>query len=264
MNTINVNGITIRYTIEGSGPWVTLSHSLACDLTLWDELTAVLKKHFTVLRYDTRGHGGTSLPKSASEGPYSFEQLTNDLLALLDVLKVERSHFVGISMGGMIGQHLALAEPQRLGRLVLANTTSRVPPEAGALWEERFAQVRAHGTASLAEATLERWFTAPFRVTHPQLMARVTAMIAATSVAGYIGCGEAIRRLDISDRLDAIKRPTLVIVGADDPGTPPAASEVIARAIPGARLEVIPAASHLSCLEQPEVFNRLVADFLGS
>ncbi len=182
MNTINVNGITIRYMIEGSGPWVTLSHSLACDLTLWDELTAVLKKHFTVLRYDTRGHGGTSLPKSAPEGPYSFEQLTNDLLALLDVLKIERSHFVGISMGGMIGQHLALAEPQRLGRLVLANTTSRVPPEAGALWEERFAQVRAHGTAALAEATLERWFTAPFRATHPQLMARVTAMIAATSV----------------------------------------------------------------------------------
>ncbi len=260
MSTINVNGISVNYLVEGSGPWLTLSHSLACDLTMWDELTAALKKHFTVLRYDTRGHGASSAP----EGAYSFEQLTTDVLALLYALKIERTHFVGLSMGGMIGQHLALAAPQQIGRLVLANTSSRMPPEAIALWEERFAQARTQGTASLADATLGRWFTPPFRATHPQLMARVAALIAATPVAGYVGCGEAIRRLDITERLGDILRPTLVIVGADDPGTPPAASEVIARAIPGARLEIIPAASHLSCLEQPEVFNRLVADFLGS
>jgi 3-oxoadipate enol-lactonase len=260
MKTIEINDITVRYKIEGSGPWVTLSHSLACDLTMWDELAAVLKDHFTVLRYDTRGHGGTTAP----DGDYSFVQLTTDVLVLLDAMQVERTHYVGLSMGGMIGQHLALAAPERIGRLVIADSSSRIPPEAGPVWQERFDQARAQGTASLAESTLERWFTPPFRDTHPKLMVRIAKLIAATPVAGYIGCGEAIRRLDITDRLGEIRKPTLVIVGADDPGTPPAASEVIARAIPGARLEIIPAASHLSCLEQPEVFNRLVADFLGS
>jgi len=258
MKTIEVNGITVRYLIEGSGPWVTLSHSLTTDLTMWDGLAAALKGSYTVLRYDTRGHGGSSAP----DGAYSFEQLVADVTGLLDALKVERTHFVGLSMGGMIGQHLALLAPQRLNRLVIANSVSRISPEVAALWDQRIAQVRAEGTGAMAEATLGRWFTPPFRATHPDIMARIAALIAATPVAGYVGCGEAIRLLDITDRLPAIRIPTLVVVGADDPGTPPVASEVIAMAIPGARLDVIPSASHLSCIEQPEVFNRLVTDFL--
>ncbi len=258
MNTVDVNGITVRYQIEGSGPWVTLSHSLTTDLSMWDELAVALAPTFTVLRYDTRGHGGTSAP----DGAYRFEQLTDDVLGLLDALGVTATHFVGLSMGGMIAQHLALHAPQRLHRLVIASSTSRIPPEAGPLWDERIAQARAQGTAALAEATLTRWFTPPFRTARPDLMARIAALIAATPVAGYVGCAEAIRCLDITDHLPAITRPTLVIVGADDPGTPPAASEVIAAAIPGARLEIIASASHLSCIEQPEIFNRLVRDFL--
>ncbi len=260
MSTIRVSDIDVHYLVEGSGPWVTLSHSLTTDLSMWDPLAAALKKDYTVLRYDTRGHGGTSAP----DGAYSFDMLVTDVLGLWDALKIERSHFVGLSMGGMIGQHLALAAPQRLGKLVIANSSSRIPPETGAIWDERIAQAQAQGTASLAEATLGRWFTPPFRAAQPALMARIAALIGGTPVAGYVGCGEAIRRLDITERLGAIVKPTLVIVGADDPGTPPAVSEVIARAIPGARLEIIPSASHISCLEQPEVFNRLVADFLGS
>lgn len=258
MNTVDVNGISINYTIEGSGPWVTLSHSLCCDLTMWDQLAVSLAPTFTVLRYDTRGHGKTSAP----QGAYSFEQLTADVAGLLDALDVESTHFVGLSMGGMIGQHLALAEPRRIDRLVIANSTSRIPPEAGPLWDERIDAVRAQGCAGVAEGTLGRWFTHDFRAARPEVMRRIGKLITDTPANGYIGCADAIRRLDITARIGAIAAPTLVIVGADDPGTPPAMSEVMATTIPGARLEIIPSASHLSCIEQSEIFNRLVIDFL--
>jgi 3-oxoadipate enol-lactonase len=258
MNIIDVNGISVRYQVEGSGPWLTLSHSLTCDLTMWDELAVALAPTFSVLRYDTRGHGQTSAP----EGEYSFAQLTADLVGLLDVLKIERTHYLGVSMGGMIGQYFALTVPHRLNKLVIANSTSRIPLEAGPLWDERIAIARAQGCAGVEEGTLARWFTTGFRVARPDVMARIGTLIRTTPAAGYIGCASAIRALDITSRIGAITVPTLVIAGADDPGTPPAMSEVIARTIPGARLEVIPAASHLSCIEQPEIFNRLVADFL--
>ncbi|MCK9380105.1 MAG: 3-oxoadipate enol-lactonase [Sulfuritalea sp.] len=259
MKTIRVNDIDVRYRVEGQGPWLTLSHSLSCDLTMWDELAVALAPTFTVLRYDTRGHGGSSAP----EGAYSFAQLTADLTGLLDVLKVERTHFLGLSMGGMIGQHLALSAPQRLNKLVIASSTSRIPPEASPLWDERIRTVREQGSAATIEATLGRWFTAEFRAARPDLMQRIGGLIAATPVAGYVGCAEAIRHLDITARLGAIRTPTLVIAGEQDPGTPPAMSAVIAAAIPGARLEIIPSASHLSCLEQPAAFRRLVGGFLS-
>ncbi len=258
MKTIDINGIPVRYTVEGSGPWVTLSHSLTCDLTMWDQLAVSLAPIFSVLRYDTRGHGGTTAP----EGAYSFAQLTADLIGLLDALNIERTHFVGLSMGGMIGQHFALAAPQRLNKLVIANSTSRIPPEAGPLWDERIAIARAQGCAGVVEGTLARWFTPGFRAARPDAVARIAAQIHNTPAAGYIGCASAIRQLDITAQIGASAAPTLVIAGADDPGTPPAMSEVIASTIPGARLEIIPSASHLSCIEQPEIFNRLVTDFL--
>lgn len=255
---LTANGIEINYRIDGAGPWLVLSHSLSCDLTMWDELAVALAPTFTVLRYDTRGHGGTGAP----DGEYRFGQLAADLAALLDALKVERTHFLGLSMGGMIGQHFALAHPQRLERLVIANSTSRIPPEAGPLWDERIAIARSQGCAGLVEGTLGRWFTPAFRAARPEVMARIGALIAATPPAGYIGCAAAIRSLDITAQLGAIRAPTLVIAGAEDPGTPPAMGEAIANAIPGARLAVIPAASHLSCIEQPDAFRALAADFL--
>lgn len=261
MKTIAVNGISIRYQAEDAGagkPWVTLSHSLCSDLSMWDELAVALAPIFSVLRYDTRGHGGSSAPATA----YSFEQLTSDVLGLLDALHIQRTHFVGLSMGGMIAQHLALAAPQRIDKLVIASSTSRIPPEAGVLWDERVAVVRQQGCAGVAEATLGRWFTPEFRRAHPAVMARIGALIAGTPADGYAGCAAAIRGLDLTAKIGAIIAPTLVIVGADDPGTPPAMSETIAGTIPGARLAVIPSASHLSCIEQPEAFNRLVMDFL--
>lgn len=252
------NGIDIHYEVSGSGPWLTLSHSLCCDGSMWAPQLAALEKHFTVLRFDTRGHGQSD----ALAGAYTFDQLTDDMLGLLDALKVERTHFCGLSMGGMIGQHLALKAPERIDRLVLADTTSRMPAEAAPLWAERIRIAQEQGMAVHVQPTLDRWFTPTYRASHPEVMETIGALIRATPVAGYIGCAHAIAAIDITSRLHAVKAPTLVIVGRDDPGTPPAMSEAIAAAIPGARLAVIPDASHLSNVEQADAFNRLLLDFL--
>lgn len=256
---VRANGIDIHYEISGSGPWLTLSHSLCCDGSMWQPQLAALEGHFTVLRFDTRGHGGTDAPA----GAYTFEQLTDDVLGLLDALKVERTHFCGLSMGGMIGQHLALEAPQRLDRLVLADTTSRMPAEAAPLWAERIRIAGEQGMAALVASTLARWFTEPYCAAHPEVMAQIGGLISATPVAGYVGCAHAIAAIDITGLLPTVKAPTLVIVGDQDVGTPPAMSEAIAAAIPGARLAVIPDASHLSNIEQAAAFNKLLLDFLA-
>ena len=255
---IRANGIDIHYAISGSGPWLVLSHSLSCDLSMWAPQMTALEARFTVLRYDTRGHGGTDAPA----GAYTFGQLGADVLGLLDALQIGRTHYCGLSMGGMIGQHLALMAPERIGRLVLADTTSRMPVEAQPLWTERIRIAGERGMEALVASTLARWFTEPYRAAHPEVMETIGVLIRATPVAGYIGCAHAIAALDITYRLPAVKAPTLVIVGRDDVGTPPAMSEAIAAAIPGTRLEIIAEASHLSNIEQPEAFNKLLLDFL--
>jgi len=254
----SVGGVELEYQVEGQGPWLILSHSLTTDLGMWDLQMPPLLKQFRVLRYDMRGHGRSAAPA----GPYSFDELGGDVLGLMDALGIDRASYVGLSIGGMIGQHLALRAPERFERLVLANTTSRIPPEGVALWEERIRAVGERGLEPLVQSTLERWFTEPYRQANSDVMAWIGAMIRRTPAAGYIGCGRAIQTLDLTDRLGAIRLPVLVIAGAEDPGTPPAAGAGIAQAIPGARLEIIARASHLSCIEQPETFNRLLLDFL--
>ena len=257
---IRANGIDIHYQVEGSGPWLTLSHSLASDHTMWAPQMAALTPHFTVLRFDTRGHGRSSAPP----GAYTWEELRDDALGLLDALGIEKTHFVGLSMGGMIAQHLALAAPGRIDHLVLADTTSRYSAAAAALWQERIKLVREKGMAVLEAGTLERWFTAPYRAAHPEVMARIGALIRNTPANGYIGCAHAIPTIDLTERLGELRQPTLVIAGADDAGTPPELAREIAGRIPGARLEIIPEASHLTNVEQAERFNRLLCEFLIS
>ena len=258
MTTIRANGIDIRYDIQGAGPWLILSHSLATDLTLWDDQMAALTPHFRVLRFDTRGHGGTSAP----DGAYDFAWLTADVLWLMDRLGIGRAHLCGISLGGMMAQHVALAAPERIDKLVLISTTSGYGPEALAPWLERIAAVRAGGMAPLVEPTLERWFTAPYRAAHPEVMARIGAMVAATPTAGYIGCGQAIPLMDTTARLAQLRCPTLVVAGAEDVGMPPAKGRRIAEALPGARFEVIESASHLCNIEQKDSFNGILRNFL--
>jgi 3-oxoadipate enol-lactonase len=256
---ISANGIDINYTIEGEGPWLTLSHSLACNLHMWDEEAKRLSKRYKVLRYDTRGHGQTSAPA----GAYTLEQLADDLHGLLQALGVNTTHFVGLSMGGMIGQTYALKHPGVFASLTLCDTTSRYPAEAAGLWVDRIKTVETKGMEPLVAPTLERWFTEPFRKAHPQVIANVAAMIRTTPPMGYAGCSHAIPKINLTARLKEIRCPALVIVGKDDPGTPVAMAEEIHQALPGSKLVVIPSAAHLSNLEQPDAFNRALDDFLG-
>jgi 3-oxoadipate enol-lactonase len=256
---IRTNGIELNYAVEGEGPWVVMSHSLACAIPMWDEQARALRGRYRVLRFDTRGHGGSDAP----DGPYTLAQLADDLHGLLVRLEVAQSHFVGLSMGGMIGMTYALKHPGALRSLVLCDTSSRVGPEARPMWEERIRIATEQGMEPLVEPTLKRWFTEPFLARRPPAVERVAGMIRSTPVAGYAGCCHAIPQIDVTDRLRGIACPVQVIVGEQDVGTPVAMARAIHDAIAGSELVVIPNASHLSNVEQPEAFNRALLDFLG-
>ena len=257
-----VNGIDVNYELAGptGAPVVTMSHSLATDLSMWDAEAKALAGRYRVLRYETRGHGKTEAPKAA----YTLDQLADDARELLRTLGIAKTHWVGLSMGGMIGQTLALTSPGLFASLTLADTSSRVPPEARPTWHDRIKTAEAKGMEPLVEPTIERWFTAPFRERRRDVVDRVRAMIRATPVAGYVGCCQAISQLDLTDKISAIALKTLVIVGEDDPGTPVAASRVMHERIKGSRLEIVPAAAHLANVEQPEAFGRALTGFLDS
>ncbi len=254
------NGIEVHYTLEGEGPLVTLGHSLGCNMSMWDEQARVLKECYRVLRFDTRGHGETSAPAEA----YTLEQLVDDLHGLLTGLGITQTHFVGLSMGGMIGQVFALKHPQMVQSLVLCDTTSRFPPDSWPTWEERIRTVQAHGMEGLVEATIEGWFTAPFRERRRDVTDKVRAMLRSTPPQGYIGCCHAIPKIDTTDRLGEIRRPAMVIVGEDDPRTPVATARTIHEALPSSELVVLKSASHLSNMEQPDAFNSALLRFLGA
>ena len=257
---ITANGITMHYEMDGpeSAPVVTLSHSLATDLSMWDPQVAVLKSGYRVLRYDTRGHGGTDAP----EGPYTLEQLAEDVRALLHALRIPKTHFMGISMGGMIGQVLALKNPGMLQSLILCDTSSRIPGEALPIWEERIGLAQKQGMDALAESTMERWFTASFRRKPLPALDKIRGMIRTTPVKGYVGCSRAIMRLNLTERLREITLPSFIIVGEEDPGTPVAASQVIHEQIKGSELVILKSAAHLSNIEQQDAFNTAVMAFL--
>lgn len=257
---IKANGIQMNYELSGikQAPVVVLSHSLACSMAMWRPQLEMLESRFRVLRYDTRGHGGTDAPP----GSYTLAQLVDDAIGILDGLDIERVHWVGLSMGGMIGQGLALSHPGRLNSLVLADTAAIIPGEAQPVWQERIDVVRNEGLQAVAESTLERWFTPNYLKQKLPEVDQIRQQILATPVAGYIGCSEAIRRLNYLDQLAAIQTPTLVMVGADDTGTPVAASEAMHAHIKGSNLAVIPAAAHLSNIEQAKVFNTHLMEHL--
>ena len=256
---IKTNGIELNYVVEGAGPWLVMSHSLACDLSMWDEQLAMLKRSFKVLRFDTRGHGKSDAPA----GEYSLDMLAYDVHGLLQALGIERCHWIGLSLGGMIGQTFALKFPEAIASLVLADTTSRYPPEAWPMWQGRIKTAQEKGMEPLVEPTLARWFTEPFRKSRPDMMARVGAMIRGTPVAGYAGCCHAIPKINLTQRLAEITCPSVVIVGEQDAGTPVEMAREIHAALPKSDLVIIPSASHLSNLEQPAAFTRALTTFLN-
>jgi 3-oxoadipate enol-lactonase len=255
---LKANGIEIHYEREGSGPVVTFSHSLGCHLGMWDEQVRALRDRYTVLRYDTRGHGQSSAPAAA----YTLDMLAEDLKGLLDGLGIAETHVVGLSMGGMIGQTFALKYPLRVESLALCDTTSRYPAGAAPVWEERIRTVEARGMAPLVEPTLGRWFTAAFRARRPDVMERVGGWIRSTPPAGYVGCCHAIPKIDVTHRLGELRCPVLVLVGEEDPGTPVEMAREIHAALPAAELAILRSASHLSNVEQPAEFTRVLLGFL--
>jgi 3-oxoadipate enol-lactonase len=258
---VKANGIETNYTLDGqaNAPVVTLSHSLATDNSMWDPQMDALRARYRVLRYETRGHGSTEAPAAA----YTLDQLADDARALLQALGISRTHWVGLSMGGMIGQTLALKHPELFASLSLCDTSSRIPAEAKPLWADRIKTAETKGMDPLVEPTLARWLTAPFRERRKDVVDKVATMIRSTPPLGYAGCCHAISALDLTDRISAISIPTFVIVGEEDQGTPVAASKVMNERIKGSELVILPSAAHLSNLEQPEAFTGALTTFLA-
>lgn len=257
---IEANGIRMNYELSGreGAPVVMLSHSLGASLFMWDPQLQVLEPHYQVLRYDTRGHGGSDAP----QGAYSLDMLGEDARGLLDALGIDRVHFVGLSMGGMIGQYLGLNHANRLENLVLCDTAALLPEEAQPIWQARIDLAQEKGMEALLDETLGRWFTPSFLKQDPPDLEAIRQQFLSTPVDGYIGCSEAIRGLNYLGRLSEIKIPTLIMVGEEDPGTPVAAAEAMHQQIKGSRLIVLPSASHLSNVEQPEAFSDALISFL--
>ena len=256
---VTANGISIHYALSGpeDGPVVMLSNSLMSNFTMWDPQMAALTERYRVLRYDTRGHGGTE----ATEGPYTIEQLAADAKALLDALGIDSIHYVGLSLGGFIGQRLAVDHPSLIRSLSLCDTACHMPPES--LWNERIEAAETEGIESLVAGTLDRWFTEPFHSSGKDAIDKVRQMIRGTSVQGYVGCARAIRDMNQMDLLAKIAAPTVVIVGENDPATPVAASKVLRDGIAGSSLVVLKNAAHLSNIEQAAAFNAALVGFLS-
>ena len=259
MPLVGAGDLQVRYELSGpvGAPLVVLSHSLGADLSMWDPQAQALGTRFRVLRYDGRGHGGTTV----APGPYTIETLARDVLALLDALGLARAHFCGLSMGGMIGMWLGAHARERVDRLVLCNTSARIGTTEG--WNARIRAVEGGGMVAVASAVIERWFTPEFQRRSPEVVAGAERMVAATPAAGYTACCAAIRDADERPHLAAITARTLVIAGRDDPATPPADGRALAAAIPGARYAEL-LASHLSNVEAEASFTAEVLAFLTS
>ncbi|MQA96434.1 MAG: 3-oxoadipate enol-lactonase [Streptosporangiales bacterium] len=255
------SAVRLHHVIDGpsEAPVLVLVGSLGSTLRMWDPLLAAFGDRYRVVRLDHRGHGGSPVPP----GPYTADDLGTDVLALLDELGLERVSFAGLSIGGLIGQWLALNAPHRLERLVLMCTSAKFgPPEP---WRERAATVRAGGARAVASTVVERWFTQAYAAERPDVVADAIEMISATPAEGYAACCDAIAAWDVTARLGEILVPTLVIAGAHDPATPPEHAQVLAAGIPGARSAVIGDAAHLAAWERPdEVAALLTAHMDGS
>jgi 3-oxoadipate enol-lactonase len=253
-----IGDVRIRYQWDGpeNAPVVMFSNSLGTDLTMWDAQVAAWSKRFRLLRYDTRGHGQTSV----TPGPYSMQQLGCDAVALIETLGIERVHFCGLSMGGQTGMWLGGNAPARLNKLVLCNTSAKIgTPE---VWGARIEAVKKSGMKGFAPVVIERWFTAGFREKEAAKVAAVQKLLEDTNLDGYIANCEAVRDFDYRERVDKIAVPTLVIAGSADPATPAADGRFIAEHIAGARFVELQAA-HLSNIEDEARFTAEVGDFLA-
>jgi 3-oxoadipate enol-lactonase len=253
------DGARIRMRVEGraDAPALLFSHSLGVTMDTWAPQASDLGDTFRIVRYDARGHGGSDAPA----GLYSIELLGRDALAVLDAAGVANAHLVGLSMGGMVGMWVGIHAPQRLRRLVLANTTAHIPLRD--MWSSRIETALGTGMDSIAAPTLDRWLGEDFKARQPQARDAMVAAMRAMSPVGYAGCCGALREADQRASIGRITAPTLVVTGTADLATTPAVAQALAEAIPGARALTIEEAGHLSNVEQPESFNRHIRAFLA-
>lgn len=259
MPQIQTNATTLNYRWDGpeDGPVVLMAHALGADLAMWDPQVAPLTMAgFRVLRYDHRGHGQSAVP----QGPYALARLSADAVGLMDNLGLKKVHFVGLSLGGMVGQVLGADFGHRLLSLTLCSTSSFMPPRE--IWEERIRTVSTNGLAAVADATIDRWFTQTGQQRLPSEVKRIRNKILNTSADGFCACCAAIRDTDLRGAIADISIPALIVVGEHDQGTPVSAARFIHEAIPHSRIEVTADAAHLQNIEQAEVFNETLLAFL--
>jgi 3-oxoadipate enol-lactonase len=252
-----------NHRLEGpsGAPVVTLTHPLGVTLALWDDHVAALTNRYRVLRYDVRGHGGSEIPP----GPYTLGEMAGDLFDLLDSLGIAETHFVGVSMGGLIGMTAALTRPSRIKSLVLCDTTACYGPGARPMWDDRIRVAESEGMIpTLVDRTMAIWFTEAFRARQPDAVERIAAMLRKSDPRGYAAAIRAIGFVDLTERIDAIRCPTLVVVGEHDPGTPPAMARVIHERIRGSELLVLPGAMHCAVVEDADRVLQALVNFLGA
>ncbi|MFZ0484393.1 MAG: 3-oxoadipate enol-lactonase [Desulfobacterales bacterium] len=254
-----VNGTTLQFRFDGpeQGPVAMLSNALASDLTMWEfQVPALAEAGYRVLRYDSRGLGHSKVP----EGPYSIEMLAVDAVGLMDALGLEKVHFCGLSMGGMIGQMLGAQHGDRLISLTLSSTAAHIAPKE--IWDERIETVRKGGMAVVVDATIDRWFTLSGQSRLASSVEKVRRVILNTPVKGFCACCAAIRDMDQRETIRTVSTPTLVMVGENDSGTPVSAAKQIHQGITASVLTIIPDAAHFVQMEQSNIFNQALLNFL--
>jgi 3-oxoadipate enol-lactonase len=258
MAYIEIGGARFHYELDGPADAgvVVLSNSLGTNFAMWDAQISALRGKFRVLRYDSRGHGLSE----DTPGPYTIEVLGRDVVGLLDALQIERAHYCGLSVGGMIGQWLGIHAAKRFRSLILCNTAARIGTLDG--WNARIATVRAEGMAAIASAVVARWFTEDFIKRAPEEIERVRKMLLQTSAEGYVATCAAIRDMDQREEVARVSVPTLVISGAHDAVTPPAEGKFLVEHIRGAKYVGLNAA-HLSNIEDAGAFTGAVMEFLA-
>ena len=258
MPVTNLLGTAFHYELAGdqSLPVVALSNSLGADLSMWDVQAAALRPYFRVLRYDTRGHGGSAMPIE----PTTLASLGRDLVNLLDTLRIEQVHLCGVSLGGLTAMWVALHAPQRVRRLVLSNTAAMIGETAA--WNDRIAVVQAGGMKAIADAVPTRWFTPAFVADNTRFQPQ-KEMLLGCSAQGYIAASEAIRDSDLRQEVSSITAPTLIISSANDFATPPAEGRFLQAAIADSDFQLLPG-GHLCNIEFPELYNAALLTFLKS
>ena len=253
--------IDTRFRVEGPDgkPWITFVTGIANDVWLWEGQVPALARDFRLLRYDLRGHGDTL----ATEGDYSIELLVRDLAGLLTELNIEKTHLVGLGLGGAIVQAFAIDHPQRVNTLMPCCCRAKMVPEFAAMWHKLREAVAKDGVEVIVEPTVQRWFSDDFKAANPQVLQKMANMIRGTTTLGYLGASAAFLKLDIEDKLPQIKAPTLYVSGAEDKlGGPPDLMNELAKKIPNAHHRSIPKAAHIANVQNPSSFNSVVGDFL--